>query len=79
MLDEGLPLKSMGAMTKRYCGMAGFEVADTALQIMGGLGFAEGTPISRIWRDTRVNRIGGGTDEIMVHIIGRQIVKDYTK
>ena len=79
MLDGGEPLNMIGAMAKRYCAQAGFEVADTALQIFGGIGLTVGTPISRLWRDARVNRIGGGTDEIMVHIIGRSILKEHTK
>jgi alkylation response protein AidB-like acyl-CoA dehydrogenase len=32
----------------------------------------------RLWRDIRGHRFGGGTDEIMVHIAGRQIVKDHS-
>lgn len=78
MLDADEELKTQGAMCKRYCAQAGWEVVDEALQIFGGIGVTEGVRVSRIWRDMRVNRIGGGTDEIMVHIVGRQIVKDYT-
>lgn len=77
MVDHGVPLKNMAAMTKLYAGQAGFEIADDALQIFGGLGMTEDCRISRIWRDMRVNRIGGGTDEVMVYIVGRQIVKDF--
>lgn len=78
MLDNNESLKTQGAMCKRYCARAGFEVVDEALQIHGGIGVTEGVRISRLWRDMRINRIGGGTDEIMVHIVGRQIVKDHT-
>lgn len=78
MLDRGLPLKSQGALCKRYCAMSGFEVADDALQIFGGVGVTVGARISRLWRDLRGHRFGGGTDEIMVHIAGRQIVKDHS-
>jgi len=78
MLDQGQALKTQGAMCKRYCSQAGWEVVDDALQIHGGIGVTEGVRISRIWRDQRVSRIGGGTDEVMVHIVGRQIVKDHT-
>jgi alkylation response protein AidB-like acyl-CoA dehydrogenase len=77
MLDEGVPLKTYGAMTKRYVARETFTVCDLALQIHGGLGFANGAPIARLWRDARGVRIGGGTDEVMVHIIGRQIIKDH--
>jgi crotonobetainyl-CoA dehydrogenase len=78
MVDQGLPLKSQGAMCKRYCAMSGFEIADEAMQIFGGVGVTVGARISRLWRDLRGHRFGGGTDEIMVHIAGRQIVKDHS-
>lgn len=78
MLDQQVPLKSQGALCKRYCAMAAFEVADEAMQIFGGVGVTVGTRVSRLWRDIRGHRFGGGTDEIMVHIAGRQIVKDHS-
>lgn len=78
MLDQHVPLKSQGALCKRYCAMAAFEVADEAMQIFGGVGVTVGTRVSRLWRDVRGHRFGGGTDEIMVHIAGRQIVKDHS-
>ncbi|NCT90442.1 acyl-CoA dehydrogenase [Cellulomonas sp. APG4] len=78
MLDQGVPLKSQGALCKRYCAMAAFEVVDEAMQIFGGVGVTVGTRVSRLWRDVRGHRFGGGTDEIMVHIAGRQIVKDHS-
>jgi alkylation response protein AidB-like acyl-CoA dehydrogenase len=78
LMDQGLPVKTMGAMTKRYCGLAANEVADDAVQIFGGIGITEGTRVSRIWRDLRGHRLGGGTDEIMVHIVGREIIKEHS-
>lgn len=48
-------------------------VADRALQIFGGHGYIEEYPIARLWRDTRLFRIGGGTDEIMKEIIAGQM------
>lgn len=51
-------------MAKLYCGRAAFEVCDTALQVMGGIGYTKDCRISRLWRDQRVYRIGAGTDEI---------------
>ncbi len=79
MVDQGQSLKTQGALCKRYCAMAAFEVADEAMQIHGGVGVTVGTRVSRLWRDLRGHRFGGGTDEIMVHIAGRQIVKDNTR
>jgi acyl-CoA dehydrogenase/citronellyl-CoA dehydrogenase len=57
------------AMTKLAISQMAHWVADRALQIFGGYGYMEEYPIARIWRDTRLYRIGGGTDEIMKEII----------
>lgn len=75
--DNGMSLRLSTAMAKMYCAQSAFEVIDDAMQIMGGIGYTEDSRISRFWRDIRVNRIGGGTDEIMVHIAGRQILQQY--
>ena len=77
MVDQGEPLKSQGALCKRYSAMAAFEVADEAMQIFGGVGVTIGTRVSRLWLDLRGHRFGGGTDEIMVHIAGRQIIREH--
>jgi alkylation response protein AidB-like acyl-CoA dehydrogenase len=78
MIDDEVPLKTYGAMTKRYVAREAFTVCDLSMQIHGGVGMVDGSPVARLWRDARAVRIGGGTDEVMVHIVGRQIVKDYT-
>jgi alkylation response protein AidB-like acyl-CoA dehydrogenase len=44
-------------------------VADEAMQFMGGYGYMMEYPVQRSWRDSRLGRIGGGTDEIMREII----------
>ena len=48
-----------------------FEQADDALQIFGGAGYMKEYGIERAWRDMRLNRIGAGTDEVMLDVIGR--------
>jgi alkylation response protein AidB-like acyl-CoA dehydrogenase len=47
------------------------EVVDISLQILGGLGYAKGTSVERIYRDVRLMRIGEGSDEIQRHIISK--------
>lgn len=49
------------------------RVADECVQLHGGAGFMDEYPISRIFRDTRVYRIFGGTSEIMKEIIARSM------
>ncbi len=50
------------------------SVMDRCLQLHGGYGYMEEYPIARAWRDARVQKIYGGTNEIMKEIIGRQII-----
>lgn len=50
-----------------------WAVCDAALQMHGGAGYMNETPIARLWRDARVQRIYGGTSEIMKLIISRSL------
>jgi alkylation response protein AidB-like acyl-CoA dehydrogenase len=50
-----------------------FEVLDRCLQLHGGYGYMDEYVISRLWRDGRVQRIYGGTNEIMKEIVGRAL------
>jgi alkylation response protein AidB-like acyl-CoA dehydrogenase len=59
------------SMAKLLTGEVAWKVADKAMQIFGGFGYSMESPIQRGWRDTRLIRIGGGTDEVMREIIGR--------
>ncbi|WP_332642215.1 acyl-CoA dehydrogenase family protein [Aeromicrobium sp.] len=46
-------------------------IADECIQIHGGAGYMTEYGIERVWRDMRLNRIGGGTDEILLDVVGR--------
>jgi acyl-CoA dehydrogenase len=50
-----------------------FRVIDLGLQMHGGYGYMEEYEIARMWRDARVQRIYGGTTEIMKEIVGRSL------
>lgn len=50
-----------------------WHVCDQALQLHGGAGYMNEYPIAQLWRDARVQRIYGGTSEIMREIIGRSL------
>jgi acyl-CoA dehydrogenase len=52
---------------------AAVEVADDAVQLHGGYGYMREYDVERALRDARLGPIGGGTDEIMKEIIGRQL------
>lgn len=48
-------------------------VARDAAQILGGASYITGSKIERIYREVRVNAIGGGSEEIMLDLAGRQL------
>ena len=50
-----------------------WEVCDKALQLHGGAGYMNEYMIARLWRDARVQRIYGGTTEIMKEVVGRSL------
>ncbi len=50
-----------------------WECCDAALQLHGGAGYMNEYPIARLWRDARVQRIYGGTSEIMKEVVSRTI------
>jgi len=58
-------------MAKLYASRIAVEVADECIQIHGGAGYMREYGVERSWRDLRLNRIGAGTDEIMLDVIGR--------
>jgi citronellyl-CoA dehydrogenase len=59
------------SMAKLHAARIACEVADECIQIHGGAGYMREYGVERVWRDMRLNRIGAGTDEIMLDVIGR--------
>jgi len=61
------------SMAKYWTTEMAFRVADRCMQLFGGYGYCEEYPIARAWRDIRVNRILGGTNEIMKVVIAKNL------
>jgi len=59
------------AMCKVFCCENAVKVADMCIQLHGGYGYMMEYEVQRIWRDQRIQPIGGGTSEIQKEIIGR--------
>jgi alkylation response protein AidB-like acyl-CoA dehydrogenase len=59
------------SMAKLFVGQVASRVADACLQLFGGAGYMDHVHISRYYRDSRLIRIGAGTDEIMKEIIAK--------
>jgi acyl-CoA dehydrogenase/citronellyl-CoA dehydrogenase len=59
------------AMAKLYSARVANRVADVAVQVLGGYGFMAESSVAMHYRDARVLRIGGGTDEIQLEILAK--------
>ncbi|MBV8642325.1 MAG: acyl-CoA dehydrogenase family protein [Candidatus Eremiobacteraeota bacterium] len=71
--DAGLPFELSASLAKLYSGEVSHRVVNEALQIHGGYGFMDEYPISRMYRDQKINEIGEGTNEVQRLVIARQI------
>lgn len=63
------------AIIKLFCSESLDKIADYAVQIHGGMGYSRELPIERFYRDSRINRIFEGTNEIQKGIIAREVLK----
>jgi acyl-CoA dehydrogenase len=74
-LDRGHPEADRSvAAAKYFAAKAAAWIVDEAVQLFGGAGYLEETPVARHHRDVRILRIGGGTDEIQLEILGKRLV-----
>ena len=70
---EGKDVLTKASMVKLKSGRLGRELTDACLQYWGGMGFMWESSVARAYRDTRLGSIGGGSDEVMLGIISKQM------
>jgi acyl-CoA dehydrogenase len=61
------------SMAKYWCSDLQCKVIDECVQLHGGYGYMWEYPIARAWADARVQRIYGGTNEIMKEVVARSM------
>ncbi|MCL4290280.1 MAG: acyl-CoA dehydrogenase family protein [Thermoleophilia bacterium] len=71
--DRGRSFALAAAMAKLYTGELSRRVVNEAVQIHGGYGYMDETPISRFYRDQKILEIGEGTNEIQRLVIARHL------
>lgn len=71
--DRGRPVTAAAALAKLHASEAAVRCAREAVQVFGGSGFIEETPVARFYRDAKILEIGEGTSEIQRLVIGRAL------
>jgi butyryl-CoA dehydrogenase len=69
--DQGRDFTMTASLAKLYSGEVSRRVVNEAVQIHGGYGFMDEYPVSRMYRDQKVNEIGEGTNEVKRLLIAR--------
>jgi len=72
--DRGEVSRQDAAACVLYASEEAMVVAHQAVQAMGGAGFMNETPVSRLFRDAKLMEIGAGTSEIRRMLIGRELM-----
>ena len=71
--DRGRPYKAAAALAKLHASEAAVRCARDAVQVFGGAGFIEESPVARYYRDAKILEIGEGTSEVQRLVIARQL------
>ena len=69
--DQGRDYVQTASLAKLYSGEVSRRVVNEAVQIHGGYGFMDEYPVSRMYRDQKINEIGEGTNEVQRLVIAR--------
>jgi alkylation response protein AidB-like acyl-CoA dehydrogenase len=79
-VDTGAPnVRRIVSEAKRFATDAGWEIANKAMQIMGGIGYTDVYPIEKMVRDIRLCQIWTGTNEIMNLLIQHEYYQEVLK
>jgi acyl-CoA dehydrogenase len=74
LYDQGLPCAREANLAKYLCADAGFQAADRALQVHGGMGYAEEYHVARYFREARLLKIAPLPQEMVLNYIGEHVL-----
>lgn len=73
--SRGGPSVAVASAAKLYCGQACVDACLEAIQILGGMGYMREGRVEKLMRDAKLLQIGGGTDDIQMIRIARELAK----
>ena len=74
LYDQGLPCAREANAAKYLCAEAGFDAADRALQVHGGMGYSEEFHVARYFREARLLKIAPLSQEMVLNYIGEHVL-----
>jgi acyl-CoA dehydrogenase len=74
LYDQGKPCGREANTAKYLCADAGFEAADRALQVHGGMGYAEEYHVARYFREARLLKIAPLSQEMVLNYLGSHVL-----
>lgn len=77
--DQGVKGATVAAMVKLVIPKLATKIALDAIQLHGGYGYSREFPVERMMRDNKLNEIGAGTNEVMIMIIAKNLLKEALK
>jgi alkylation response protein AidB-like acyl-CoA dehydrogenase len=78
-LDEGDEARVEVSLIKFFAARVLGEVLDRALQVHGGLGLTDDTPLALMWRMARSGRIYDGPDEVHKAVVARRVLRSFAE
>lgn len=75
LIEKKLPYSKEAAISKCYATECCTQVAESAIQIMGGYGYMREYPVEKIWRDSKIFQIFEGTNQIQRVVISGSLLK----
>jgi acyl-CoA dehydrogenase len=76
-VDRGMPHRRLVSEAKKFATEAGWSIVNTAMQVMGGIGYTNVYPLERYLRDSRLCLIWTGTSQIMDALIQHETFAEF--
>jgi alkylation response protein AidB-like acyl-CoA dehydrogenase len=76
-VDKGMPHRRLVSEAKKFATEASWSIVNTAMQVLGGIGYTNVYPLERYLRDSRLSLIWTGTSQIMDALIQHETFQEF--
>ena len=76
-VDRGMPHRRLVSEAKKFATEAGWSIVNSAMQVLGGIGYTDVYPLERALRDSRLCLIWTGTSQVMDALIQHEVYNEF--